>query len=41
MNEPPEMLTADRHRLLKEHLMSEIARGAAPTTPRPRGRRLG
>ncbi|MDH6115597.1 hypothetical protein P3T36_007739 [Kitasatospora sp. MAP12-15] len=34
MNDAPEMLRADRHRLLKEHLMSEIAR--QERAPRPR-----
>ncbi|MEV7214628.1 CU044_5270 family protein [Kitasatospora cineracea] len=34
MNDKPEMLTADRHRLLKEHLMNEIGR----TEPTPRAR---
>ncbi|MFG2823603.1 CU044_5270 family protein [Kitasatospora sp. NPDC048365] len=37
MNDTPEMLTADRHRLLKEHLMNEIDREAqAPHAPRAR-----
>ncbi|MGV9267640.1 CU044_5270 family protein [Kitasatospora sp. NPDC003701] len=35
MNDTPEMLTADRHRLLREHLMSEIA----AETKAPRSRR--
>ncbi|MEV7124115.1 CU044_5270 family protein [Kitasatospora griseola] len=34
MNTEPEMLAADRHRLLKEHLMNEIAR--AEHAPKPR-----
>ncbi|MFH9353099.1 CU044_5270 family protein [Kitasatospora sp. NPDC017646] len=36
MNNPPEMLPADRQRFLKEHLMSEIA--AERDAPRPRRR---
>ncbi|MFC8721517.1 CU044_5270 family protein [Kitasatospora sp. NPDC057198] len=37
MNDRPEMLAADRHRLLKEHLMNEI--GRTEPTPRARGAR--
>lgn len=39
MTHEPEMLSADRHRLLKEHLMSEIARESVAKEPKPR--RLG
>ncbi|WP_371497330.1 CU044_5270 family protein [Kitasatospora sp. NBC_00374] len=36
MNDAPEMLAADRHRLLREHLMDEISRDQAAAAPRAR-----
>lgn len=38
MNDTPEMLTADRHRFLREHLMSEIA--VETSAPRSRRRKV-
>ncbi|MEV0537282.1 CU044_5270 family protein [Kitasatospora sp. NPDC050463] len=38
MNDTPEMLTADRHRFLREHLMSEIT--AETSAPRSRRRQV-
>ncbi|WP_051966537.1 CU044_5270 family protein [Kitasatospora mediocidica] len=38
MNDSPEMLSADRQRLLKEHLMNEITRDAAAKASKPRSK---